>query len=94
MSCCVRIPTDTRSTKRQNHSPLRGREYGVVRTLEKTRRSFGAFVFTRISPKVFYLSRTALRHAEDARRVGSGLRPSDLQMRNVWSGGDARGSAD
>ena len=77
----VWFPTEPRSI--QCEPSVQERKYAMDWTLAETRRDLGAFVFAYISPKVFYLSRTALRHAEDARRVGSGLRPSDLPVRHV-----------
>src|SRR5712691_7934843 len=77
----VGFPTEPRSIECEDS--VQERKYAMDWTLAETRRDLGAFVFARLSPKVFYLSRIALRHAEDARRVGSGLRPSDLQVRHV-----------
>jgi hypothetical protein len=77
----VRFPTEPRSIECEDN--VQERKYAMVWALAEARRGLGAFVFARLSPKVFHLSRTALRHAEDARGVGSGLRPSDLPLRNV-----------
>jgi len=78
---CVGFPTELRSIECEDN--LQESKHAMVWALAEARRGFGVFVFARLSPKVFYLSQAALRRAEDARRVGSGLRPSDLPLRNV-----------